>query len=70
MDKLFEDYIKRSGIRVEALNFYFEKGAFADVVKESDDFIPSEEYSAEDAKGAIEDANYIYLLIKASADEK
>lgn len=133
MSKLFKDYIKRADVRLQALEFYLQRQAYADTVREaqevvelllkgllrfigveapkvhdvgktldehleylpevvkenlkkikaiskrlrkerelsfygSEDFIPSEEYDEEEAREAIEDARFVFLVIKGVID--
>lgn len=131
MDKLTEDYLKRSELRIRVLRFYFDHKGFPDVVREAqelvelllkavlrhigieapkvhdvsktiikyinnmprsirenieeiariskylrkerelafygeEDFIPSDEYSEDEAKKAIESAEFIFKIVKKS----
>jgi len=39
VDRLLRDYIKRAEIRVQALYFYLERQAYADVVREAQEVV-------------------------------
>ncbi len=63
LEDLSKSYIKKAKVRLEMLEFLFQKKAYSDVVREGDiDFIPTEEYTEEDAKFAIDGAKFVMSL--------